>query len=133
MCKTWVVPWLDVPKSCHALLARPAQPSGRSAKPIGIALPKLVQILEAGIPAGGQSVTEMSAPAIRSPLQQALAGESEQVAVRGSAIRRRVELRAYLVWTKRSPRALENRLVGSRSAARMRQKVAHSRISSASV
>jgi hypothetical protein len=87
MYKTWVVPWLDVPKSCYGLLARPAQPSGRSAEPIGIALPKLLQILEAGIPAGGQSVTEMSAPAIRSPLQQALAGESEQVAVRGSAIR----------------------------------------------
>jgi hypothetical protein len=60
MCKTCVVPWRDVPKSCYGLLARPAQPSGRSSEPMGIALAKLMQILEAGIAASGQSITEMS-------------------------------------------------------------------------
>jgi hypothetical protein len=54
---------------------------------MGMALAKLVQILEAGIAACGQPVSQMSAPAIRSPLQQALAGQPKQVAVERPAFR----------------------------------------------
>ncbi len=49
------------------------------------------------------------APAGVLPLQETLPGESEQVAVQGSAIRGRLELRADLVGRKKPIGATENR------------------------